>query len=40
MLKNMLKDTPKLKIDFDTLPTYYVSIVKDELKIPKWNVNE
>ena len=25
MLKNMVKDTPELKIDFDTLPTYYVN---------------
>ena len=25
MLKDMTKDIPELKIDFDTLPTYYVS---------------
>ena len=25
MLKNKVKDTPELKIDFDTLPTYYVN---------------
>jgi hypothetical protein len=25
MLKDMIKDIPELKIDFDTLPTYYVS---------------
>ena len=25
MLKNMIKDTPELKIDFNTLPIYYVN---------------
>jgi hypothetical protein len=37
MLKNMIKDTPELKIDFDTLPTYHIS--DEDLKCALWGIN-
>lgn len=37
MLKNIIKDIPELKIDFDTLPTYYIS--DEDLKCALWGID-
>lgn len=37
MLKNIVKDTPELKIDFDTLPTYYIS--DEDLECALWGID-
>ena len=37
MLNNMIKDIPEMKIDFDTLPTYYIS--DEDLECALWGID-
>lgn len=37
MLKNMIKDIPEMKIDFDRLPTCYIS--DDDLECALWGID-
>lgn len=37
MLKNVIENIPELKIDFDTLPSYYVS--DEDLKCALWGID-
>ena len=37
MLKNVVKDIPELKINFDILPTYYIS--DEDLECALWGID-
>lgn len=37
MLKNIIKDISEMRIDFDILPTYYVS--DEDLKCALWSID-